>query len=70
MSTIYMKPARKIFFIALIAFSFTACNNSSGDAVIQKKVAALIDSSKNYSGTEAKVDNAVVTLTGTCNGDG
>ena len=71
MSTFNWKPSRKIFFIALMAFSFTACNNnSSGDALIQKKVAALIDSGKNYTGTEAKVDNGVVTLTGTCNGDG
>lgn len=67
-----MKPKNtiwKIFLVSVFFFVASACNNNPSDEEIQNKVTTQLQENQLYSGVSGTVNEGVLTLEGTCEGE-
>lgn len=58
-----------IFSIFCITVFFTSCHNKPSDAELQKSVNTTLTNNSNYKNVTASVNNGIVTLNGSCEGE-
>ncbi len=55
--------------IAFLMITVVSCNNKPADKEIQENVTRQLQDNKNYAGVSAEVNEGIVTLSGTCEGN-